>query len=124
MKILTVDDNEAHLYALSRILENAGHEVYSASTGSATLEIAARELPHVVLLDINLPDLSGFEVCQRLKADKRTRNVAVIFHTATHATSAARSQAETVGAISFLTYPISSDHLLSVIEGSAARSRE
>jgi CheY-like chemotaxis protein len=124
MKILTVDDNEAHLYALSRILEHAGHEVFSASTGAATLEIAQRELPHVVLLDINLPDINGFEVCRRLKEDARTRRVAVIFHTATHATSGARSQAETLGASSFLTYPISSDHLLSVIEGSAARVRE
>ena len=124
MKILAVDDNEAHLYALGRILENAGHEVFAASTGAATLEIAGRELPQIVLLDINLPDMSGFEVCQRLKADARTNRSAIIFHTATHATSVARSQAESVGASSVLTYPINAEHLLSVIEGSAARIRQ
>jgi CheY-like chemotaxis protein len=62
-------------------------------------------------------------VCQRLKADPRTDHSAIIFHTATHATSVARSQAESLGASSFLTYPINAEHLLSVIEGSAARLR-
>src|SRR4051812_39555782 len=104
-RVLAVDDNEALCYALCRILENAGYEVLQAGTGSDALEIALREKPEVVLLDINLPGLNGYEVCSRLKADERTSRTAVIFHSATDATSSARSYAETIGASAFLTYP-------------------
>jgi two-component system cell cycle response regulator len=122
-RVLAVDDNEAHCYALRRILENAGYEVLHAANGSEALEIALREKPDVVLLDINMPGLNGYEVCSRLKADERTAKTSVVFHTATDATSSARSYAETVGATAFLTYPINTDHLLSVVQGAAARSK-
>src|SRR3954469_21510722 len=104
MRILVVDDNETHLYALQRILEHAGHQVFTANTGTQTLELANREVPDVVLLDINLPDINGYEICSRLKSDEHTRGLAVVFHTATHATAIARNHAESVGASAFLTY--------------------
>jgi len=122
-RVLAVDDNEAHCYALRRILEHAGYEVFHAGNGAEALEIALREKPEVVLLDINMPGLNGYEVCSRLKADQSTSKTAVIFHTATDATSQARSYAETVGASAFLTYPINTDHLLSVVQGAVARSK-
>jgi CheY-like chemotaxis protein len=123
MRILAVDDNDAHRYALRKILEQAGHEVLDACNGAETIDTAVREIPQVILLDINLPDMNGYDVCDQIKKDARTGKCAVIFHSATDATAMARARAETVGASAFLTYPINREHLLSVVEGAAARSR-
>lgn len=122
IKVLAVDDNEAHCYALRRILEHSGFEVFTAVTGSDALAIARDRVPDVVLLDINLPDVNGYEVCSRLKRDELTRRIPVVFHTATEATGPAKNYAESVGASAFLTYPIDSTQLASVIHGAAARA--
>lgn len=122
--ILAVDDNEIHCYTLIRTLEHGGYRVLHARTGSHALTIALKDKPDAILLDVNLPDVNGFEVCARLKADPETRNIPVVFHTATNGTSAARNHAEMVGAAAFLTYPIHSDHLLLVLRGSLARNSD
>jgi CheY-like chemotaxis protein len=79
-------------------------------------------MPDVILLDINLPDVNGYEVCSRLKQDAITKSIPVVFHTATESTGPAKSYAETVGASAFLTYPIDSTQLAMVIRGAAARA--
>jgi CheY-like chemotaxis protein len=122
IKVLAVDDNEMHCYALRRILEHSGFEVFIASSGSDALSIARDCRPDVVLLDINLPDVSGYDVCSQLKQDEVTRRIPVVFHTATEATGPARSYAESVGASGFLTYPIDGAQLASVLQGAAARA--
>src|SRR5690606_5944011 len=66
-RILAVDDNEAALYATSRVLKKAGFAVIEATTGEQALEIIRRERPPVVVLDVNLPGISGIEVCRRIK---------------------------------------------------------
>lgn len=119
--ILAVDDNEIHCYAMVKILENAGYNVLHTSSGSTALTMTFEHRPDAVLLDINLPDVNGFEVCTRLKADPETRNIPVIFHTASDATSGAQVHAEMVGAAAFLTYPIYSEHLLTVLKGTLAK---
>ncbi|HWR16373.1 MAG TPA: response regulator [Terriglobales bacterium] len=124
IQILVVDDHEAHRYAMGKILQNAGYEVILAKDGEEALDLASQHAPQVVLLDINMPGINGYQVCRQIKSDERTKHAAVIFHTGTEATSIARSQAESVGASAFLTYPISTDHLLSVVEGAAARFRK
>ena len=122
IKVLAVDDNEAHCYALRKILEHSGFEVFTAITGADALAIAHRHKPDVVLLDINLPDMSGYDVCSRLKQDQATKRIPVVFHTATEATGPARGYAESVGAAAFLTYPIDDSQLVSVIHGAAVRA--
>ena len=69
--------------------------------------------------DINLPDISGYEVCSRLKSDGTTRNIPVIFHTATDATGVAKTRAEFLGATAFLTYPVQTEHLITVVRAAA-----
>ena len=67
--ILNVDDYEPGRYVVTRILERAQFRVREASNGEEALRLAAAERFDLVLLDVNLPDLNGFEVCRRLKAD-------------------------------------------------------
>ncbi|MGZ4788563.1 MAG: response regulator [Terriglobales bacterium] len=122
MKVLAVDDNQVHCYALRKVLEHNGFEVLIAHSGTDALAMARQALPDVVLLDINLPDVNGFEVCSQLKKDDTTRHIAVVFHTATEAPGPAKTHAESVGAAAFLTYPIDGMQLASVIQGAAARA--
>ena len=86
--ILNVDDNEAGRYATSRALTQAGFRVVEAATGEHAVELArAARAFSLIVLDINLPDMSGFEVCARLRADPRTAAMPVVHLTATYATS-------------------------------------
>ena len=121
MKVLAVDDNEMHCYALRKVLEHSGFEVCVAHNGSDALAIARQQKPDVVLLDINLPDVTGYEVCTRLKQDEATSNIAVVFHSATASTGPAKSYASSIGGSGFLTYPIEPEQLTLVIRGAAAR---
>jgi DNA-binding response OmpR family regulator len=83
-KILVVDDTEANLKLLRALLRGAGYEVVTASGGSEGIRAAAAERPDLVLLDIMMPDLTGFEVCQRLRSAPETRETPVVFLTALH----------------------------------------
>ena len=77
-RILVVDDNRDATDSLALLLEMHGHDVISAYEGRAVLDLATREKPAVVLLDIGLPDLDGFEIARRLRADPRTADMVLI----------------------------------------------
>ncbi len=80
--LLIVDDTPANLGVAVDYLEMCGFEIITATNGENGLEKARRLLPHLILLDIMMPGIDGFEVCRRLKADKVTQNIPVIFMTA------------------------------------------
>jgi CheY-like chemotaxis protein len=124
--VLLVDDDSTHQYSLGRHLEESGFEVLHAETGAQALALAlvAAHQPDVVLLDINLPDMTGFDICERLKQNPETRRIPVIFHSATHDTQSARERVIDLGATSFLSYPIDVEHLVSVVQGAIARARQ
>lgn len=122
--VLIVDDNQTHQYSLGRHLEESGFLVLQARTGAEALEIARTQKLDAVLLDINLPDTNGFEVCERLNSDPETASLPIIFHSATHDTQVARARAMDLGAVSFLSYPISIEHLISVLQGAILRANE
>ena len=82
--ILNVNDNEASRYATSRILHRAGFKVLEAGTGGEALQIVREDMPPLVIMDINLPDMSGVEVCRRLKADPATASTMVLQMSATN----------------------------------------
>ncbi|MCZ6633175.1 MAG: response regulator, partial [bacterium] len=82
LRILIVDDVPENLDVLSRALEASQYHVQVATTGETALGLADRTLPNLILLDIMMPGMDGFETCRRLKADPRTRNIPVIFLTA------------------------------------------
>jgi two-component system phosphate regulon response regulator PhoB len=77
-KILVVEDEKQIAEMVSFKLSNAGHKVVRASDGEQVMALAARELPDLILLDVMLPGLSGFEVLRRLKGDPTLRSVPVI----------------------------------------------
>jgi len=81
-EILIVDDIPENLNLLCQTLESKGYNIIAATSGESALQIAARTQPDLILLDIIMPGLDGFETCHRLKADKATADIPVIFITA------------------------------------------
>jgi CheY-like chemotaxis protein len=88
-RILNVDDTDAARYAITKILTRAGFEVIEAATGAEALRKATRG-PDLVIPDVNLPDMSGLDVCRQLKANPATRNIPVLHLSATFTQSSDR----------------------------------
>jgi putative two-component system response regulator len=103
-RVLVVDDEPANVDVLVRIMTRLGYDVASASDGSRALDAVATHAPDIILLDVNMPRLDGFEVCRRLKADPSTRLIPVILITALAATED-RVQGIDAGADDFITKP-------------------
>jgi PAS domain S-box-containing protein len=113
--ILSVDDNEAGRYAVTRILKKAGFDVIEAVNGTDALTLAAEQHPDLVLLDVNLPDMSGFEVCRRLKQDTETASIPVVHLSATFVHTRERVHGLEGGADGYLVHPIEPEELVAVI---------
>jgi two-component system cell cycle response regulator len=104
-RVLIVDDIEANVKLLEAKLSSEYFDVLSASSGDAALQIADAEAPDVILLDVMMPRMDGFEVCRRLKANPRTADVPVVMVTALSDTADRLSSLE-AGADEFLTKPV------------------
>ena len=81
-KVLVVDDNGSNLMLEKDLLEVAGFEVFVAENASSAIAIAKKEQPDVILMDVRLPDMRGSEAAQILRQDKKTRDIPIIFVTA------------------------------------------
>src|ERR1700709_2332975 len=103
-KILVVDDEEHIVMILKDSLEFSGFEVVTAPDGSEALAAVDRENPELIVLDIGMPKLDGWEVCRRLKSDPKTKSIPVIILTAYAQTSDQRKGME-LGADRFITKP-------------------
>jgi PAS domain S-box-containing protein len=110
--ILNVDDFEAGLYAKSRVLRLAGFEVYEARNGEDALRLIAELKPDLMLLDVRLPDISGIEICRRIKTDPSTSSILVIQTSATFTEASDRVRGLEGGADAYLTEPIEADELI------------
>jgi signal transduction histidine kinase len=106
-RILAIDDTPANLLTLGRAL-TADFDLQVATSGAMGLTLAGRSPPDLILLDVMMPDMDGYETCRRLKADPRLANVPVIFVTAL-TEAAAESVGLSLGAADFLTKPINVD---------------
>ena len=113
--ILNVDDYEAGRYARSRLLKQAGYQVAEAGTGELALELAASMRPLLVLLDVNLPDMSGLEVCRRIKSDPELGSTLVLQVSASAVTSGDRVGGLDNGADGYLVEPVDSEVLLATV---------
>ena len=102
--IMVVDDAPASLRLLELILCSDGHRVFAFPSGDLALEAAARDRPDLVLLDIDMPGMDGYEVCRRLKADEQLRDVPVIFVSAMEQTDC-RVQAFRAGGVDYVSKP-------------------
>jgi CheY-like chemotaxis protein len=112
--ILNVDDVESHRYSISRLLSHRGLVIIEAATGVEALEkLKAR--PDAILLDINLPDMNGFEVCRRIRAADNNSGVPVLHFTATYHNAEAASESRAAGADAFIEQPVDPDELVITI---------
>lgn len=110
-RILIVDDVPENLHLLSHALSEAGYDVRGVVTGTMGLRAARLAIPDLILLDIRLPDLTGYEVCQQLKADLRTGDIPVIFLSALDGTLD-KVKAFRVGGIDYITKPFQLEEVL------------
>jgi two-component system cell cycle response regulator DivK len=113
-KILLVEDNELNRDMLSRRLSRRGYQVIEAIDGEAALALAASEQPDLILMDMSLPVLDGWEATRRLKAVPATRPIPVIALTA-HAMVADREKSIAAGCDDFDTKPVEIERLLGKI---------
>jgi CheY-like chemotaxis protein len=115
-KILLVEDNEMNRDMLSRRLAKRGYEVVIAVEGEQGVALARSSSPDIVLMDMSLPVLDGWEATRRLKSDPATRDIPIIALTA-HAMAGDREKANEAGCDDFDTKPVELPRLLSKIEG-------
>jgi len=119
-RLLYVEDNEDNLYMLQLWFDVlGGHEILSARDGAAGIAMAASERPDLILMDLNLPEIDGWEATRRLKADPATRDIPIIALSA-HAMAGDREKALATGCDDFDTKPIEFDRLLAKIEQALA----
>jgi two-component system cell cycle response regulator DivK len=114
-KLLIIEDNEENRDALSRRLQRRGFEVIFAADGIEGMEKVRTEKPDLILMDMNMPKLDGWEASRQLKADEATRGIPIIALTA-HAMAGDRERALEVGCAEYHTKPVELPKLLAQIE--------
>jgi CheY-like chemotaxis protein len=114
-KILLVENNEQNRYLATFILEKAGHVVIHAQTGREALNIVDRDRPDLVLMDIQMPEMDGYEAAQRMKAMPGTEQVPLVAVTS-YAMAGDREKALRIGFVGYIEKPISTETFLSEID--------
>jgi len=109
--VLVVDDEPVNIQLLKRKLEWDGLEVLTADNGQACLEIARANAPDLILLDVMMPGMDGFEVCQKLRENDATKSIPVIFVTA-HNSKKGKLEGLEAGAVDYITKPIDLDETI------------
>ena len=115
VRVLVVDDYAPGRYARTTLLRRAGFEVLEATNGREALEQAAAGHPQVVILDIALPELNGYEVCRRLKADPALAGVQVLHLTSAHRDTVDHARGMEAGADGYLVEPVAPEVLLATV---------
>jgi CheY-like chemotaxis protein len=121
MKILYVEDNEDNIFMLKNRLTRAGHTVVIATDGAQGVAMASSERPDMILMDLSLPVLDGWEATRQIKAAPDTKHIPVIALTA-HAMAGDREKALSAGCDDFDTKPIELPRLLGKIKDLAERT--
>ena len=110
-KVLIVDDTPKNIQLAATLLQNEGYEIHYAMDGFKALEILRHNLVDLILLDVMMPEMDGFEVCKKLKAEPAMANIPVIFLTAKSDVDGIKKGFE-LGAVDYITKPFYSDELL------------
>ncbi len=115
--VLNVNDHAANLYMVTRFLRGAGFTVVEARNGREALDAAltSEPQPQVVVLDVHLPDISGFEVCRLLKADARTKDIKILHTSASFVKADHKVEGLAVGADGYLTQPFEPQDLIATV---------
>ncbi len=121
--LLVIDDIPENLRILFKLFEHSGHKVLVATSGAEGLQIAEEINPHLILLDIMMPDMDGFAVCATLKANARTQEIPVIFMTAM-SDPESKLKAFDIGAADYITKPFQRQEVLARVNTHIALSRQ
>ena len=113
--ILIVDDLPDNLRLLRDTLSAQGYKVRSATTGAMAIRAAQSPATELILLDIKLPDLDGYEVCKQLKSNEQTKDIPIIFFSALNDTSN-KVQGFAVGGIDYISKPFQAEEVLARVE--------
>lgn len=114
-RILIVDDSPSQLLGIQRIVEKLGHQSITAEDGASGVEVAKRELPDMVLMDVVMPNLNGFQATRSLSREDSTKHIPVVLVT-TKDQDTDRMWGMRQGAKAYLTKPFSEQELADVIE--------
>ena len=120
-KILVIDDEEYLLELTQRLLRSSGYEVINLANGTNALNLIKKELPHLVLMDLLMPDKDGGEICQEMKSDAAIHHIPVILTTGQMLDQSEYSDKESIGADDYLMKPFEIDDLLAKIENLLAK---
>jgi len=120
-RILCVEDNEDNLYMLQRRLTRAGFDVKIAMNGAQAVDWAKTLLPDLIVMDLNLPGLDGFEATRRLKGQPETKHIPIIILSA-HGMEGAREKARAAGCDEYETKPTDFDRLVTKIRALLGQS--
>jgi CheY-like chemotaxis protein len=115
-RVLVMDDDYHVRPTLARLLQRGGFQVAEAADGRTGLEMIERNPPDLVLLDISMPDIDGYEVLRRLKQSQKHQHIPVVILTASDLGASAQQRALELGAVRYLEKPIASGDLLAEIE--------
>ena len=118
-KVLIVDDSPAQVLRLQQLVKEWGHETLTAENGDQALQIAREELPNVILMDVVMPGMNGFQAARKLSRDQTTRSIPVIF-VSIKDDEADRIWGMRQGATAYITKPVDPDALHSAITEAVA----
>lgn len=116
MKILIVDDNRDNLYLLKTLLKGRGYEVVSAINGSEALEKLRAEATDMVISDILMPVMDGFQLCREVKRDDKLKDIPFVFNTGTYTDEKDEELAFKMGADKFIRKPVEPDEFIKIIQ--------
>lgn len=116
ISILVVDDEAITLFATARLLRSAGYTVFEAESGEGCLSLAREKKPDLILLDVQLPDIIGYEVCRQIKSDDELRQSYVVLLSGVMISSDNQSEGLEIGADGYLTRPIANRELLARVQ--------
>ncbi len=114
-KILIVEDNEKNMYLISFILKTKGYEIIQAATGEKGVELAKREMPDMIIIDIQLPGIDGLDAAKRIRSSGVNGNVPIIAITS-YAMTGDMEKALEAGCTGYIEKPINPDTVLAEIE--------
>ena len=117
-KILVIDDRADNLLSVKAILKSyePDYEVITAQSGMEGIDLAVSEKPDTILLDVQMPEMDGYEVCRSLRSNKKTQQIPIIFLTATHTSSEKRIKGLEMGGDAYLTKPIDAVELMANLQ--------
>ncbi len=122
IKILVVDDEPDIVRVVSRIMESCDYDVVTARDGFEAIETAQAERPDVIILDLNLPGMNGFEVCRRLRGAETTRGIPIVMMTAAYVSIDDARRGHTTGADEYVVKPFLREVLIHNVQRLIARA--